>query len=104
MFEPGPESVKTRERGSLNTAQRRRLSITCMYIDNLLSEIEHALHSASSQSPFPRYVLDVTPRQSEAIEEHIARLLDQKRLPETCSAAVAILDLSSSRVRMVSSF
>jgi hypothetical protein len=77
MFEPGPESVKTRERGSLNTAQRRRLSITCLYIDNLLSEVEHALHSASSQSPFPRYVLDVTPAQIQAIEDHIARLRAQ---------------------------
>jgi len=34
MPEPGPQIVRTRERGALNDAQRRRLSVTCKYIDN----------------------------------------------------------------------
>jgi hypothetical protein len=39
----------------------------------LLSEIEHALHSATSESPFPRYLVDVTPEQALEIEGHIRR-------------------------------
>jgi GTP-binding protein EngB required for normal cell division len=82
MPEPGPETLRTREPrarepGALNDAQRRRLSITCKYIDKLLCDIEHALHSASSQSPFPRYVVDITPAQSRVIEDHISRLRSQ---------------------------
>jgi hypothetical protein len=79
MPEPEAEIARTREPesrkpGALNDAQQRRLSITCKYIDNLLCDIEHALHSAASQSPFPRYVVNVTPAQTRVIEEHISRL------------------------------
>ena len=74
MPEPGPEIVKARARGALNDAQQRRLNVTCKYIDKMLSEVEQALHSAASQSPFPRYVVNVTPAQTRVIEEHISRL------------------------------
>jgi hypothetical protein len=67
-------SMRIRYPGELNEAQRRRLAVTCSYIDNLLGEIEHALHPETSQSPFPHYVLDVTPDQARKIEGHIGRL------------------------------
>ena len=63
--------------GELNEPQQRRLVITCKYIDSLLCDIENALHSAASQSPFPRYVVDVTPAQAREIEDHIRRLRAQ---------------------------
>jgi hypothetical protein len=63
-----------RFRGELNEPQQRRLIITCKYIDGLLCDIENALHSAASQSPFPRYVVDVTPAQAQKIEDHIRQI------------------------------
>ncbi len=69
-----PENEKTRRHGELNEPQQRRLSVTCKYIDSLLCEMEQALHSATSESPFPRYVIDVTPAQALEIEGHIRRL------------------------------
>ncbi len=77
MAEAGPEKGEAREPGTLNDAQRRRLSITCKYIDGLLCDIEHALHAAESASPFPRYIVDVTPEQAGTIEGHIRRLRSQ---------------------------
>jgi GTP-binding protein EngB required for normal cell division len=77
MPEPGPQIVRARERGALNDAQRRRLSVTCKYIDKMLSEIEQALHSTASHSPFPRYVVDIAPAQTRVIEDHIGRLRSQ---------------------------
>ena len=70
-------SESTRHPVQLNEPQQRRLVITCKYIDNLLSDIEHALHSATSPSPFPRYIIDVTPEQARVIEDHISRLRSQ---------------------------
>jgi hypothetical protein len=72
MFEAADESA--RFPGQLNEPQQRRLAVTCKYIDNLLCEIEHALDSAASKSPFPRYVVDVTPAQAKEIESHIRRM------------------------------
>jgi hypothetical protein len=69
--------MKSANPGELNEAQKRRLSITCKYIDSLLCDIEKALHSATSESPFPRYVVDVTPEQAREIEDHISRLRSQ---------------------------
>ncbi len=87
MLEPEAEIPRPRRPGELNEPQQRRLYVTCKYIDGLLSEIEHALHSATSQSPFPRYYLDVTPAQATEIEGHIRRfrsellrVLDWQRL------------------------
>ena len=77
MPETGPEAARTRQPGELNNAQQRRLLITCKYIDNLLCDIEHALHSAASESPFPRYVVDLTPAQTRVIEDHIRGLRSQ---------------------------
>jgi GTP-binding protein EngB required for normal cell division len=82
MPEPDAEIARTREPrarepGALNEVQQRRLSITCKYIDKLLCDIEQALHSAASLSPFPRYLVDITPAQSRVIEDHIRRLRAQ---------------------------
>jgi hypothetical protein len=73
MPEPEGETERTRRPGELNEPQQRRLYVTCKYIDGLLSEIEHALESATSESPFPRYFVDVTPAQALEIEDHIRR-------------------------------
>ena len=77
MPESDPAIEGTRFPGKLNEPQQRRLIITCKYIDNLLCDIENALHSAASQSPFPRYVVDITPEQTQLIEGHISRLRSQ---------------------------
>jgi GTP-binding protein EngB required for normal cell division len=66
-----------RESGTLNDAQRRRLNVTCKYIDKLLCDIEQALHSAGSSSPFARYLVDIAPAQTRVIEDHIGRLRSQ---------------------------
>src|ERR1039458_3529555 len=77
MPEPEPAIEEIRFPGKLNEPQQRRLIITCKYIDSLLCDVENALHSAASQSPFPRYVVDVTPAQAQEIEDHIRRLRSQ---------------------------
>lgn len=77
MPQNGLEVVTTRRPGELNEAQQRRLLITCQYIDRLLSSIENALHVRTSPSPFPRYVVDVTPAQARALEDHIRRIRSQ---------------------------
>jgi GTPase Era involved in 16S rRNA processing len=66
-----------RQHGELNEAQRRRLGVTCSYIDKLLSEVEQILHEAASKSPFPRHVVDVTPAQTRVLEDHIRRIREQ---------------------------
>lgn len=63
--------------GELNGPQQNRLRITCQYIDKLLSDVEHILHQATSQSPFPRYNVDVAPAQVRVIEDYIRRLRRQ---------------------------
>jgi GTP-binding protein EngB required for normal cell division len=77
MPKTGLKIVETRYPGELNETQQRRLIITCQYIDKMLSEIEQVLHSATSLSPFPRYVVDITPAQARVIEDHIRRLRSQ---------------------------
>ncbi len=77
MLEPVSENTRARVPGELNDVQRRRLSATCKYIDSLLNDIEHALHTPESESPFPSYIVDVSPAQSRAIEDHIRRLRAQ---------------------------
>jgi hypothetical protein len=72
-----PANNTARRHGELNEAQQRRLIITCKYIDSLLCDMEHALHSATSESPFPRYVADVTAEQAKEIQGHIRRLRSQ---------------------------
>ena len=77
MPEPEPDRATERHPGELNDPQQRRLRVTCQYIDKLLSDIESVLHATTSKSPFPRYVVDITPAQSRVIEDHIHRLRSQ---------------------------
>ena len=77
MPESEPEHATERHPGELNDAQQRRLRVTCQYIDKLLSDIESVLHATASKSPFPRYIVDITPAQSRVIEDHIHRLRSQ---------------------------
>ena len=77
MPERGTDDTSNRVPWELNTVQRRRLGATCKYIDGLLCDIEHALHSSESESPFQHYVVDVTPAQVRVIESHIRRLRTQ---------------------------
>jgi GTPase Era involved in 16S rRNA processing len=67
----------SQQHGELNEAQRRRLAVTCSYIDKLLSEVEEVLHETSSKSPFPRHVIDLTPAQTRVLEDHIRRIREQ---------------------------
>jgi hypothetical protein len=67
------ESEK-RSPGELNEPQKRRLSVTCEYIDKLLQDVEQVLDSEASKSPFSRYVMDVTPEQHRTLEEYIGQL------------------------------
>jgi GTP-binding protein EngB required for normal cell division len=64
----------TRPSEQLNEQQQTRLRVTCRYIDKLLSDVEDILHSATSRSPFPRYVVDISPAQIRIVEDYIQRL------------------------------
>jgi GTP-binding protein EngB required for normal cell division len=70
-------NMQSRRHGELNEAHRRRLSVTCSYIDRLLREVEEIFHEAASKSPFPRHVVDVTPAQTRVLEDHIRRIREQ---------------------------
>jgi len=62
---------------ALNEAQRLRLSVSCQYIDRLLTDIGNILHSASSPSPFAKYIVDISPAQARVLEDYIHRLRGQ---------------------------
>ncbi|MGB6686451.1 MAG: dynamin family protein [Terracidiphilus sp.] len=70
-------NMQSRQHGELNEAHRRRLSVTCSYIDRLLREVEEILQETASKSPFPRHVVDVTPAQTRVLEDHIRRIREQ---------------------------
>jgi GTPase Era involved in 16S rRNA processing len=65
------------QHGALNESQRRRLAVTCSYIDKLLCEVEQILHETASKSPFPAHIVDVTPAQRRAVEDHVRRIREQ---------------------------
>lgn len=63
-----------REQTDLNEHHRRRLLVSCQYIDRLLASIENAAAAGTSLSPFPRYVQDLTAQEQEDMRERVARL------------------------------
>jgi hypothetical protein len=71
------ERTPARPGCALNEAQRRRLSVTCEYIDKLLCDMEQVLYQDGSRSPFPRHIVDLTAEQTRALEEHMSRLREQ---------------------------
>ena len=77
MPEQSKDAEMTRRAGELNGHQKTRLRITCQYIDKLLRDIENILHAATSESPFPRFIVDINPAQVRVIEDHIRRLRSQ---------------------------
>jgi GTPase Era involved in 16S rRNA processing len=70
-------NAESQQHGELNEAQRRRLAVTCSYIDKQLRDVEEILHETASKSPFPRHVVDVTPAQTRVVEDHIRRIREQ---------------------------
>lgn len=77
MFEQDQGREVDRYAGELNEHQKRRLRISCQYIDKLLSDISDILLAATSRSPFPRYVVDLTPAQIRVLEDYIGRFRAQ---------------------------
>jgi GTP-binding protein EngB required for normal cell division len=75
MLERDPN--KERLTGELNEYQKTRLRITCRYIDKLLGDVADVLHASSSPSPFPRYIVDVSPAQIRVLEDYIRRFRSQ---------------------------
>lgn len=69
--------TETQQHGKINEAQRRRLGVTCSYVDKLLCEVKEILNETASKSPFPRHVVDVTPAQTRVLEDHIRRIREQ---------------------------
>ena len=72
--------IATRElpaEDALNEAQRLRLSVSCEYMDRLLADIGNILHTASSPSPFAKYIVDISPAQARVIENYVHRLRGQ---------------------------
>ncbi len=61
----------------MNSSQQLYLRVSCQHIDDLLEGIEEILQSASSKSPFPKYILDLSPAQIRVIEDYIRRLRTQ---------------------------
>jgi GTP-binding protein EngB required for normal cell division len=58
----------------LNSSQERRLRATLHEADRLLSEIGQILNCAASKSPFPKYIVDLTPAQRKTIEDYVSRI------------------------------
>lgn len=77
MFEPDKKDELSCFPGELNGNQKFRLRVTCQYIDKLLGDLDDILHAATSQSPFPRYVVDITPAQIRVLEDYIRRFRSQ---------------------------
>jgi GTP-binding protein EngB required for normal cell division len=67
----------TRRPGHLNENQQTRLRITCRHIDRLLSDIDDILRTATSQSPFPRYAVNLSLAQIRVLEDYIRRFRSQ---------------------------
>ena len=77
MPERDENTARTRRAGELNENQQRRLRISCQYVDKLLADIDDILHASISQSPFPRYIVDVSPAQVRVLEDYIRRIRSQ---------------------------
>jgi hypothetical protein len=59
---------------ALNFYQERHLQMALHEADRLLSGIEQVLNSAGSKSPFPKYVVDLTPAQQKTIEDYVGHI------------------------------
>ena len=77
MPERDQDSAMTRHPGELNEGQQRHLRVSCQYIDKLFADIDDTLHAAASKSPFPRYIVDVSPAQIRVVEDYVRRIRSQ---------------------------
>lgn len=77
MPERNQDPAVTRQPGELNEGQQRHLRVSCQYIDKLLADIDDTLHAAASKSPFPRYIVDVSPAQIRVVEDYVRRIRSQ---------------------------
>jgi len=64
-------------RETLNDSQERRLTVSCRYVDQLLSDMENILNISASKAAFPKYIPDISPAQRRTIEDYIARIRAQ---------------------------
>lgn len=71
------DAAMTRRPGELNESQQRRLRVSCQYIDKMLADIDDILHTATSQSPFPRFTIDISPAQIRVLEDYTRRIRSQ---------------------------
>lgn len=65
------------EQNDLNEHHRRRLLVSCQYVDRLLADIESVMIADTSPSPFPKYEQDLTPAEKQLVSERVARLRTQ---------------------------
>lgn len=65
------------EAEGLNEHQRRRLLVSCQYLDHLLLEITNVLNTADSQGAFPKYFSNISPAERRVIEDYSTRIRRQ---------------------------
>jgi hypothetical protein len=64
------------EQIDLNEHHRRRLLVSCQYIDRLLSSIENAI-ADNALTAFPRYIKDMSDQERDNVREQVAKLRTQ---------------------------
>jgi GTP-binding protein EngB required for normal cell division len=70
-------SPEAHDRPELNEFQKRRLTVTCQYIDKQLMNVEAVLDQSVSKAAFPKYRFEIPPAQRRTIEGYIARIRAQ---------------------------
>jgi GTP-binding protein EngB required for normal cell division len=61
----------------LNEHQRHHILASCQYVDRLLGDLEVVASSASSGSPFNRYIDDLTPAEKRVFRDYCASIRAQ---------------------------
>lgn len=59
---------------TLNEHHRRHLLASCQYIDRMLSDIDNIVTATETDSPFGRYVPDLSPVLKKLLRDYFARL------------------------------
>jgi hypothetical protein len=65
------------EQNDLNEHHRRRLLVSCEYVDRLLADIESVVAAETSLTAFPKYIQDLTAGEKRLMEEYVAALRAQ---------------------------
>ncbi len=65
------------EQIELNEHHRRRLLVSCQYVDRLLADIESVITAETSPSLFPKYVQDLAASEKQMTQERVAKLRSQ---------------------------